>query len=712
MIQQFPLFISCPRNMEYLLTDELTELGLNVSKTTPMGVYGKAGLQTLYHICLWTRLANRVQLILVEGEVTNKQQLYDLCCQFDWLSVFTPDKTIAIEFHGQSPFINNTMYGAQLVKDAVVDFFKEQGERPNVDRQQPNIRLHAFLKKERLSVSLDLVGYSLHQRGYRQAAGIAPIKENVAAGILVRANWPVMAEQGFNFMDPFCGSGTFLIEAALMAANRAPGLLRTDQALCHWLGHDEDLWQTIRAKACEQQRPIANKIVGYDIDAKILAMARQNIAAASLYESIIIEQRAIKDFTAMDEVGLVVANPPYGERLQEVLTLIPTYQALGEALFQHCQGWQAVVLTAAPLLAKAIGLRSHKQYHFYNGPLRVVLYCFNMDSNNQFKTTQTDALGQGMQALQNRLQKNYKHLKKWRQRQGITCYRLYDADLPEYACAVDIYNDWAHVQEYVPPKSVPSHKAEQRVLEMLQLLPPVAKIPADHIILKQRQRQKGKQQYQVQDYSFEMMVVTEGNAKFLVNLRDYLDTGLFLDHRPLRLQFASELAGKRFLNCFCYTATASVQAALGGALTTNVDLSNTYLDWARKNFRLNKIDLSQHEFVQADCSVWLPDCRQKYDTIFLDPPSFSNSKRMQDTFDVQRDHVNLIDCAMQLLAPQGVLYFSNNLRKFKLDQSLSERYQIQDITFKTIDEDFKHSANVHHCFRLIKLNKRQRYLVQ
>lgn len=697
--QQMPLFISCPGDLEYLLSDELTSLGLAVTKTSPMGIYGDADLETIYRICLWSRVANRVQLILAVGQVRNADAVYEFSKTVEWEKIFSEEKTLAVEFHGQSDFIRNTMFGAQRVKDGIVDYFRTKGARPDVDKVKPNIRIHAHLHHNQLTLSLDLVGYSLHQRGYRQLAGGAPIKENVAAAMLIRAGWPDLAKQNYNLVDPFCGSGTILIEGALMATETAPGLLRNDQALVHWLGHQPDVWTKMREDAQKKRQPLSNKIFGFDNDADVLIIAENNAKKAGC-DSINFNEQSIENFQTIPGQGLFIANPPFGERLDDPNTLIPLYQNIGKALYQHCQGWQAAILTSNTMLAQAIGLRVNKKYSIYNGAIKAKLYCYQLDETNRYKFNHEKKFSAHGEMLFNRLIKNKKHLAKWLKRTDTSCYRLYDADIPEYAFAIDVYNDWAHVQEYAPPLEIPAHKAEQRVLDMLQVLPEVLGIPADHIALKQRKRQKGKEQYQTFDNKNETITVTEGAAKLKVNLFDYIDTGLFLDHRLLRLMFSQNMQGKRFLNCFCYTGTASVHAALSGASTTNVDLSNTYLSWAEDNFRLNSLSLHDHHFIQADCLVWLEKCNERFDVIFLDPPSFSNSKRMTQILDIQRDHEELINNAMKLLNHEGVLYFSCNLKTFKLSESVQEKYKVKNITAKTLDEDFKNSTNIHHAFAI------------
>ena len=695
------LFVSCPKGLEYLLEDELKALGLHVTRVSPQGVYGQADLALVYHLCLWSRLANRVQLILFSGDALNQGTLYQLCHHFPWQTVFSPDKTLGVEFHGVSTEIRNTMYGAQVVKDAIVDYFRElEGERPVIDRENPQIRLHAYLKNDNLTVSLDLTGYSMHQRGYRTEAGAAPLKENIAAAMLIRAKWPEQAEAGAALHDPFCGSGTIVIEAAMMAANIAPGLLRLDQSFQHWTQHQPALWDEINTKALHAVKPVNVKFRGTDLDPQVIELAKANAERAGVTHLVDFACLPLEACMPASEKGLLIGNPPYGERLGDATQLIPLYQQLGHVLHTHYQGWQAAILTSNPMLAKAMGLRASKSYTLYNGALECKLYCVALDADNQLRSFEPGRLSAGAQMFANRLQKNYSHLQTWAKRSQVSCYRVYDADLPEYAFAIDIYNDHAVLQEYTAPASIDVHKAEKRSLDVIQAVPGVLGIPAEHLVVKRRKQQKGTNQYQKMSQAGRTMVVSEGQAKFTVNLYDYLDTGLFLDHRPLRLRFDTLPKGTRFLNCFCYTATASVHAAMAGALTTNVDLSNTYLTWAEDNFRLNQLDVSRHQFIQYDCLEWLNITTDRFDVIFLDPPSFSNSKRMTSTLDIQRDQESLISAAMKLLNPKGTLYFSTNFRQFKLSPEIAKQYDVRDISADTIDLDFKRNQRIHQCYIL------------
>jgi 23S rRNA (guanine2445-N2)-methyltransferase / 23S rRNA (guanine2069-N7)-methyltransferase len=273
--------------------------------------------------------------------------------------------------------------------------------------------------------------------------------------------------------------------------------------------------------------------------------------------------------------------------------------------------------------------------------------------------------------------------------------------MPEYAVAVDVYGDHAHVAEYQAPKAVSAEAAQRRLEEVQSALPVALGIPAEKIVYKQRSRQRGAGQYTKQDSRGELLIVKEGRAQLLVNLRDYIDTGLFLDHRPLRLRIGQEATGKDFLNLFCYTGSATVHAAIGGAhSTTSIDISNTYLNWLSKNLATNNLEGSRNSLIREDCQSWLARTRSRFDLVLLDPPSFSNSKAMTESFDVQRDHPQLVRLAMAVLRKEGRLYFSNNRRGFTLDGSLQEEFLSEDITAQTLPPDFQRNRKIHCCWSI------------
>lgn len=302
--------------------------------------------------------------------------------------------------------------------------------------------------------------------------------------------------------------------------------------------------------------------------------------------------------------------------------------------------------------------------------------------------------------IKNRLEKNLKKLKPWAQRLQIEAFRLYDRDIPEYPFIVDVYNDHYLIYD----KSDPFKDKDKNHLPLIvDALKNIFKCEDAKIVIKKRERQEGLKQYEKLDNQRETFVVRESQAVFKINLYDYLDTGLFLDHRPMRQKIFKTCKNKKFLNLFCYTGSVSVFAALGGARTTSVDMSQTYLRWAQDNFELNNIDLAEHSFVNADVVEWLKENKSKtnFDMIFLDPPTFSNSKKMEDTFEVERDQDFLVDSCMSMLSDGGVLYFSNNKRKFKISDAILSKYSVRDITEESIPQDF-HDKKIHNCFEIRK----------
>lgn len=303
----------------------------------------------------------------------------------------------------------------------------------------------------------------------------------------------------------------------------------------------------------------------------------------------------------------------------------------------------------------------------------------------------------------NRLGKNLKHQLKWAKRQQIEAWRIYDRDIPQFPFAIDVYGEHIHLQEFDTGWLMQPEDYRQWLEDVCAAVQFVTGFPRSHIHLKQRARQKGKEQYEKTGADGEDFIISEHGRRFWVNLDKYLDTGLFLDHRNTRKRVGDSAAGKRFLNLFAYTGSFTVYAATGGALSSEtVDLSNTYLEWAKRNFELNGLDLAQHQIVRADVFHYLDEAAKQgkqFDLIVMDPPSFSNSKKMLDILDIQRDHVRLIDAAMRLLAPQGVLYFSNNLRSFVLDDGLPQRYAVQDLSKHSVPNDFR-NKKIHRCWQI------------
>lgn len=715
------LFATAPHDLTELLREELLELGAAHAKTHPHGVAFNGDLALAYRVCLWSRLANRIYLVLFDQRLDNQADLSQHLREFAWSEHFTARQSFAVSLTGQGLGIEHTHFGALLIKDGIVDYFRATtGVRPTVDIDNPDIRIHGHVNRQQFTLSLDLSGHSLHQRGYRSGKpGAAPLKENVAAAILRRAGWLEIAAQGGSLFDPLCGSATFLIEAALMAGDSAPGLAKSAQmGFKHWLQHQPDCWNTLVAEALAREAEGLSKIpplYGADESASALALARANIQQAGYADVIELRQQSLQQGHRWGEwaPGLVISNPPYGERLGDESSIKATYQQLGDLLKRDFSGWQAAILISHKALGLYFGLKAKREHPFANGPLECTLFRFEVAAEwfrqpalagGQPLASQVAAqlpeLAQsaGAQAFANRLRKNLKQLKTWVTQQSIQAYRVYDADMPEYSVAVDLYHTqeaglWVIVHEYAAPKTINDGKAKRHRHEILAALPGVLAIAPERIIYKLRERQRGNAQYERLETRNQFLTITEGRAKLRVNFTDYLDTGVFLDHRGVRAKLAVLAQGKSLLNLFCYTASATVQAALGGAVSSlSIDMSHTYLSWAQHNFTANGLATAHHELLQWDVLSWLEtqaaQPTRRFDVIFLDPPSFSTSKRMSGTLDIQRDYLQLIQPALSLLQPQGVLLFSTNRQKFKLDSAAFNGWQIKDITRETMPPDF------------------------
>ena len=714
MISTRKFFATCPKGIEPLLADELRALGAEEVKETRAGVAFAGALTTAYRACLWSRVANRVLLPLQCFPAASPEALYSGVQTIAWKDHLAPEGTLAVDFTTSQSAITHSHYGALKVKDAIVDQLREEfGVRPSIDTAQPDVRVNVYLLRDEATVSLDLSGESLHRRGYRAQTVEAPLKENLAAAILLRTHWPAIAKENGALVDLMCGSGTLLIEAAMIAADMAPGLAREYYGFHRWKQHDAALWTELLDEA--RQRRAAGlthlpPIYGYDHDPLAIRAARDNIKRAGLGNLMVAQQRELSACAPEPSpAGLAVANPPYGERLGPSSELPALYAELGAQLKTCFPGWRAAVFTGNPELGKSMGLRAVKMHTLYNGAIECKLLHFEITPENVVVERAPKPFeirpGSSAEMFANRLRKDLQHFGRWARRQEIFCYRLYDADLHEYNLAVDVYESdkrYVHVQEYEAPDSIDPDKARQRLQHALGVIPLVLEIPRAQMIFKLRRRQKGGGQYEKLDTTGEFHEVREGPCRFLVNFTDYLDTGLFLDHRATRTMLGELAQGKRFLNLFGYTGSATAHAALGGAVsTTTVDMSYTYLDWARRNLELNGITGDKHELIQADVLVWLKENRQRrYGLIFLDPPTFSRSKRMEDTLDIQRDHEALIRDTAALLEPGGILIFSTNNRRFKIYREALAPLTVEDITRKTIPQDFERDPKIHQCFRI------------
>ena len=735
--------VTAARGMLPLLETELKQIGIKQYKTEAGSIRFTGSLKEAYQVCLWSRVAVRVLMPIAHFTAETTDQLYNGIKELAWEEhIDAEDTTLAIDFNSFRSKIHHTQFGAQKVKDAIVDRLRDlSGKRPSVDLHQPDLRVNVYLKHNQAIVSIDLSGESLHKRGYRVSQTNAPIKEHLAAAILLSAEWPKLAREGWALLDPMCGSGTFLIEAALMAADIAPGLQRDYFGFLYWKQHDKAAWQQLKADA--ERRRLSGlarlpMIMGGDQDKSAVEAAQANIEAAGLSDRIQVIHRDLQNWATvaqtLPDVGLVVSNPPYGQRIGDATSLHNVYEELGDLVNQHLPAWRTTIITDNAQLGKLTGLTLFDSKPFDNGPIACEVLSYRApkplrrdakpvqqemaESPSPWdKTPKTkvkpavssavlDDVSPQAEMFANRLKKNVRHLAKWARKNQLDCYRVYDADLPDYAVAIDVYGDYVHVQEYAPPADIDPLKASERLDEVMQIIPAVLGVKDDKVALKLRQKQRGSNQYESQAALRQRFEVRENDLRFWINLTDYLDTGLFLDHRITRQMLAENSRNKAFLNLFAYTGSATVYAAAGGAkTTTTVDMSNTYLGWARDNMQLNNFVGEQHQFFRADVLAWLNEPATqdlRFDLIFVDPPTFSNSNKMEGVFDIQRDYSDMLHKVAGLLNPGGEIFFSTNRRDFKLDASTLQGLEIKDISKATLPPDFERNSKIHYCWRIQK----------
>ncbi|MBF0589425.1 MAG: bifunctional 23S rRNA (guanine(2069)-N(7))-methyltransferase RlmK/23S rRNA (guanine(2445)-N(2))-methyltransferase RlmL [Magnetococcales bacterium] len=761
-------FATTSRGLEPVLQRELRRIGAKDPRRSRGGVSFSGGLEAGYRSVLWSRVANRVLLSLGQLGAATADQLYRNVKQIPWEQHLYPGSTLAVDFIGANDEIRHGNFGAQKVKDAVVDRLRDlTGKRPSVDRHNPDLRINVHLSGRQAQVAVDLSGDSQHRRGYRQEGVMAPLKETLGAGLLLLAGWDRIGPNGGPFLDPMCGSGTLLIEAAWIAGDHAPGLLRNRFGLHGWRGHDSRLWDGLVDEArsrWEKGRTTLPSIIGIDLDPTAVRATEANLKRCGLDGVVKVirgDLRFKEGMTVVPEepAGLLLSNPPYGERLEQELSASALHRWFTSLLAKKLGGWRGGLIL--PKGESRFNAENGRSYDLFNGRIACHLWLVGDEpgprrrekkptAKSRDAVTSRDARGAdasgrdvrgrevwkkqrsaatessreeaddvprvdlppidltggstvsgtGGEMLANRLRKNLKHLRRWAKREQVSCFRVYDADLPEYAVAVDLYGDWVHVQEYQAPSSIDPLLARKRLQEAVHVIPEALGLGRDRLRLKVRRRGRGGQQYEKIQDSGAFQEVEEGGLRFRINLTDYLDSGLFLDHRLVRGWVREWAAGRDFLNLFGYTGSATVYAADGvAASTTTVDLSNTYLEWARANMQQNGFDQPHHRYVRDDVLGWMKREKRRYGLILLDPPTFSNSRKMNRELDISRDHVALIRSAASLLVPDGLLIFSCNFRKFRLDEEqLSRDFELEDRSRASIPPDFGRRGNIHTCW--------------
>lgn len=721
-------FVTAAQNMSDIITEEAAQAGCTDITPFVGGVEFSADLKAAYTFALTTRVSTRMLLGLYQEDgIESSDDLYAASVMLPWEDWVNPDVTFAVtETVKHATWLRNSHFAAIRLKDAILDRIRSKfdGQRPNIDTKNPDVTFHLHMDGDHVAWYVDFSGQALYKRGYRRGETEAVLAEYLAAAVLYRSDWRKALQDDPTkvpvLLDPFCGAGTLPIEAALIASDTAPGIVNPGRhfAFEKLPGYDQALFERIKAdlKAkAEEGRKKDIRIYAWDIDPKAVRIAKENAEAAGVLDLISFGVQDFTDITA-DEVpaptGYIVTDPPYGVRLDEDddYALTQLYQKTGENLTNFFLSWHASILAGNQALLGHIDMKPNRTNAIQNGGIPCQLahyYIFSAEEKAEriakAQQRRAERLSQPLSpdalAVYNRLMKNMADLKPKMEAQGVTCYRIYDADIPQFNAAIDFYEgQYVVLSEYEAPPEIPEEDVQARLEAILDAAERALGIDREKIFVKTRSRQSGKKQYVKFADTSKYYIVKENGCKFLVNFTDYLDTGLFLDHRPVRKMIGEMAKDKRFLNLFCYTASATVEAAKGGALSTvSVDASPNYLDWAQQNMRLNGLTTMNHFFYKSDAMQFLYDTYDRYDLIFCDPPTFSNSKS-RASFDVQRDHVDLIKACMMHLDTKGTLIFSCNYRRFKMAPFLFDDYDIQDITPSTIGDDFQRNPKIHYCF--------------
>ena len=735
--------------LEWVLARELEAVGAGDlrpgRRTIEFSAPAGRERETLYRAVLECRTAIRILEPLGRSRADSPDALYRAVQEIDWREQLRVADTLRVDAAIHDTFTTHSLYAAQIVKDAIVDQLRTpSGRRPSVQLRGATLRVALHLVGDVATVFRDAAGRSLHQRGWRTGEVEAPLSEVLAAGILALAGWwsPGVADAAAEpILDPLCGSGTLVIEAATIAAGMAPGLWRARRqahGFFRFRDRDAPLIDRLVAELEARVRPPRGSFLASDLDPQAVAAARSCAAAAGVAAALQIEQRHFEQARPATPGGLVVTNPPYGERLP-VRRAAALFRRLGDWLVAHCGGWRAAILAADTPALGSLGLRPAHRIPLANGaiPCRLVELDIHPRVAREAADVPADDVADadvGSAAVagpcdasippaagrprsrttadqvgdfRRRLAKRFRHLGRWARRQEIEAFRVYDRDIPEIPLVIDWYAGWLHAAEYERPHDRTEIEHDVWLDRMVEAAALELGVPPDRTFLKVRRRQRGGGQYEKVDARQAVLAVKEGGLSFEVNLSDYLDTGLFLDHRITRGLVRDEAAGTRFLNLFCYTGSFSVYAAAGGAVeTTSVDLSNTYLDWTRTNLSRNGFkDAGRHRVVRDEARAFLEHRARRgeppFDLVVVDPPTFSRSAKAERPWDVAEDHAELLELVARNLAPGGVVYFSTNVRRFHLDaERLAPRYAIREITSRTLPEDFR-NERIHRAWRMV-----------
>ncbi len=722
---------------------------------------------------VYLRTAGKVLLELARLHVGNDfDTLFDAVQEISWEQWMPSNAKVLVEGRSVRSMITSVPALQRTVKKGIVNRLMKAHRVRYLPEDGPEYTVEISLLKDEATITLDTTGRGLHRRGYRLMNVSVPLRETLASALVQLSVW----KPGRPLIDPFCASGTIPIEAAMIGRNMAPGLNRLFASQA-WPTFDPAIWKEIREEARALiTPPLTTKIIGSDIDSQSIEYARYHARRAGVADDIVFETKDFRDLCDPRPYGCIICNPPYGDRTGEHEDFRALYESMPMILSQ-LPTWSHFIYTSWTDFEELIGQKATRRRKLFNSRIECTYFQFlgprppkenaeqtesgpfptqsvespltprvDSEETSQAATPESkpevqsvfvgldDYARHQLQEFTRCLQNRSRHLRRYPKR-GITCYRLYDRDFPEVPLAIDIFDGtWLHIAEYDRPDERSPAMHRVWLDTMVAAAATTLDVLPENVFVKRRIRQRGESQYEKLAERRKIFTVHEGGLAFHCNMSDYLDVGLFLDHRITRDMVRKEAKGKRFLNLFCYTGSFTCYAADGGASSSvSVDLSPTYLDWARDNLSLNNIaerspeGQTTHRFVKADTMAFLrsvPPSRSgnttesrypaAYDRNFgvdwsdfelcvCDPPTYSNSKSTQDDWDVQRNHSELLRLLATRMAPGGVVYFSNNYRRFKLDEEgLNDLYHIREISARTVPEEFR-NKRIHRCWRLVKI---------
>ncbi len=713
----FTLVATAASGLEAVVVRELNQLGYEARVGRPGRIEFTGDMTAVARTNLWLRSADRVLIQLACFPAADFDALFDTVCELPWEEWIDADAEIPVRGRSHKSQLTSVPACQRTVKKAIVERLGAKHQVTTLPETSSPVPVEVAILNDEATISIDTSGDGLHRRGYRTLTGPAQIRETLAAALVQLSFW----KPGRPMIDPFCGTGTLVIEAVMLGRNLAPGRNRTFAAE-HWLDAATDVWRIARQEADDLALPeLTERPLGTDIDSESLKLARYHAELAGVPDDIHFQQHAFEDMRSSREFGCTIMNPPYGLRLGEEKEIAALYRTLPDVL-RRLKTWSHFILSAREDCEQLVGQPADRRRKLYNGGVACTYYQFYgprppRESDTQHAVPQTKQAEQpagpafgGLlseatrqaEEFANRLRKRARHLRRWPTKRGITCYRLYERDIPEVPLVVDHYEDALHIAEFERPHARTAAEHADWLDHMVRTAGEVLEVSRENIFIKHRARQRGSEQYTRFARSESTRVVHEGGLKFLVNLSDYLDTGLFLDHRITRSMVREAAIGTRFLNLFSYTGAFSVYAAAGGAVsTTSVDLSANYLDWAQENMKLNGFDGDNHRGICGDVDDFLSSLNsdEKFDLAVVDPPTFSNSKQLETDWDIQRDHTQLLRKVFEHMAPGGVIIFSTNSRRFKFDELAYPDVAIHEISRQTVPEDFR-NKRIHRCWRM------------